>query len=267
MGGQSAGADVVDEQLRAALRDDDVKAVVFSVDSPGGSAVASDFIRRGVVRLKESGKPVVAQLGAYAASGGYYVSMAADEIVAHAATLTGSIGVLGGKMVTAGLYDKLGLVRETITVGAAAGTFSAAHEFSQEDWDRLNRWLDRVYLDFTTFAAADRGMAYADLERIARGRVWTGADALERGLVDHLGGERLAVQRACALVGLEPDQISLVHIGEAGLLKLVIPASSSETASGSAELPNGEALLTSLAARAGVLGVGALSLPVRVRIG
>ncbi|AQP47838.1 hypothetical protein BW730_10365 [Tessaracoccus aquimaris] len=187
-GGQQAGADVVDEQLRAALRDDDVKAVVFSVDSPGGSAVASDFIRRSVLRLKEAGKPVVAHMESVAASGGYYVSMGANEIVAQATTLTGSIGVLAGKMVTAGLYDKLGLIRETVDIGAAAGTFSSAHEFSEADWERLNRFLDRVYLDFTTFAAADRGMAYDDLERLARGRVWTGADAKEGGLVDHIGG-------------------------------------------------------------------------------
>ena len=266
MGGQQAGADVVDEQLRAALRDDDVKAVVFDVDSPGGSAVASDFIRRSVLRLREAGKPVVAHMGATAASGGYYVAMPADEIVAQAATLTGSIGVLAGKLVTEGLYDKLGLVRETIPVGAAAGSFSTAHEFSEEDWERLNRWLDRVYLDFTTFAAQDRGMDYDDLERLARGRVWTGADAKERGLVDHIGGQRLAVERACRLAGLHPEHTKLEHIGEAGIFELLKPVASSEGMSGGAMLPDAEQMLATLAQRVGLHGGGALSMPWPVRI-
>ena len=121
-------------------------------------------------------------------------------------------------MVTAGLYDKRGLVRETINVGAAAGTFSSAHEFTEADWERLNRFLDRVYLDFTTFAAHDRGMDYDDLEKLARGRVWTGADAKERGLVDHLGGQNLAVERACALAGVDPRRTRLATMGEPGLV-------------------------------------------------
>lgn len=265
-GGPQAGADVIDEQLRGALRDAEVKAVVFSVDSPGGSAVASDFIRRSVLRLREAGKPVVAHLGTVAASGGYYVAMGADEIVAQAATLTGSIGVLGGKMVTSGLYDKLGLVRETIAIGAAAGAFSSAHEFTDQDWERLNRWLDRVYLDFTTFAAHDRGMAYDDLERLARGRVWTGADARDRGLVDHIGGQRLAVERACALASLEPDAVKLTHPGAGGVAQLLRPATSSEHASGGANLPDVESALTSLASRLGITAAGALSMPWSVRI-
>ncbi|MFT3887521.1 MAG: signal peptide peptidase SppA [Arachnia sp.] len=266
LGGTSVGSDVVDEHLRAALRDDDVKAVVFAVDSPGGSAVASDFIRRSVVRLKEAGKPVVAHMGAVAASGGYYVSMAADEIVAQAATLTGSIGVLAGKMVTAGLYDKLGLVRETIDIGAAAGAFSSAHGFSDADWERLNRWLDRVYLDFTTLAAADRGMAYEELERLARGRVWTGADARERGLVDHIGGRRLALERACALAGLDPDEVKVARVGDRGMLAMLKPATSSERAQGGARVPDAESLLGAVAARAGLGGAGALALPWSLRV-
>lgn len=264
-GGQQAGADVVDEQLRAALRDDDVKAVVFSVDSPGGSAVASDFIRRSVLRLKEAGKPVVAHMESVAASGGYYVSMGANEIVAQATTLTGSIGVLAGKMVTAGLYDKLGLIRETVDIGAAAGTFSSAHEFSEADWERLNRFLDRVYLDFTTFAAADRGMAYDDLERLARGRVWTGADAKERGLVDHIGGQRLAVERAAALAGVDVDKVRLSHIGDPGFIAMFKPATSSESAAGGAHLPSVESEFAAVAARLGIETSGVLAMPWRIR--
>ncbi|AQP45129.1 S49 family peptidase [Tessaracoccus flavus] len=266
MGGDQSGSDVVDEHLRAALRDEDVKAVVFEVDSPGGSAVASDFIRRSVLRLREAGKPVVAHMGAVAASGGYYVAMPCDEIVAEPSTLTGSIGVLAGKVVTRGTYDKLGLVRETIPVGAAAGMLSSAHEFSDDDWDRLNRWLDRVYLDFTTFAAQDRGMDHDHLESLARGRVWTGADARDRGLVDHLGGQWLAVERACALAGLDERRTKLTHIGDAGLLTLLKPATSTEGAVGGANLPDAEGVLTALAARVGLHGRGALTMPWGLRI-
>lgn len=266
LGGEQAGADVVDEHLRAALRDDDIRAVVLDVDSPGGSAVASDFIRRSVVRLREAGKPVVARMGAVAASGGYYVSMGADEIVAHAVTLTGSIGVLGGKVVTQGLYDKLGLIREALPVGGGASLMSDASEFSEEEWRRLNAWLDRVYRDFTTLAAKDRGMDYDDLERLARGRVWTGADAKDRGLVDHLGGRSLAVERACVLAGLDPNRIKISHVGGNGLLDLVKPATSSETATGTARLPDAEGLLADLATRAGLRGQGALSVPWRITV-
>ena len=265
-GGQQAGSDVIDEQLRAALRDDDVKAVVFGVDSPGGSAVASDFIRRSVLKLRAAGKPVVAHMGAVAASGGYYVSMPCTEIVAQPTTLTGSIGVLGGKMVTAGLYDKLGLIRETVSIGAAAGTFSSAHPFTDADWERINGFLDRVYLDFTNFAAKDRGMKYDELEALARGRVWTGADALERGLVDHLGGQNLAVDRACALAGIERSAVRLTHIGSSGLVSMLKPATSSESAAGGASLPNAESLLAGVAAQLGINAPGVLTMPWSPRI-
>lgn len=265
-GGQSAGADVVDEQLRHALRDDDVKAVVFAVDSPGGSAVASDFIRRGVIRLKEAGKPVVAHMGTVAASGGYYVSMASSEIVAQSGTLTGSIGVLGGKIVTQGLYDKLGLIREALPFSASAGTFSPAHQFSEDDWGRLNTWLDRIYLEFTTSAALDRGMDYDDLEKLARGRVWTGADARERGLVDHLGGRRVAVERACALAGLDSSKVKVTHLSDSGIVSMLVPAKSSEGSSSGANLPGLEGSLRSVLARVGIVAPGVLSVPFTIGI-
>ncbi len=265
-GGQSAGADVVDEQLRHALRDDEVRAVVFAVDSPGGSAVASDFIRRSVLRLRQAGKPVVAHMGTMAASGGYYVSMASNEIVAQAATLTGSIGVLGGKVVTQGLYERLGLVRETLPFSEAAGTFSPATPFSDADWERLDRWLDRVYLDFTTFAARDRGMDYDDLEKLARGRVWTGEDARARGLVDHIGGRRRAIERACALAGIDESKARVTHLGENGLAQLLRPARSSEHTGSGANLGGIESMVTTLLGRVGIVAPGVLSTPWAFRL-
>lgn len=267
LNGGSAGSDVVDEHLRAALRDDEIKAVVFEVDSPGGSAVASDFIRRSVQRVREAGKPVVAAMGAVAASGGYYSAMAADEIVAQPTTLTGSIGVLGGKMVTARLYEKLAVVRESIHIGASAGMLSDSGEFTQEDWARLNAWLDRVYHDFTTAAAEDRGMPYEQLEALAKGRVWTGADAKRNGLIDHLGGPRLAVRRAAELAGLDPEKVMVTRIGDSGLLNRLLPAASSESNGGaSSGAASSEDLLTKVATWAGVHVSGPVSLPFSVRI-
>ena len=266
--GPSAGADVVDEHLRTVLRDDQIKAVLFEVDSPGGSAVASDFIRRSVLRLRESGRPVVARMGALAASGGYYVSMPCNEIVAHATTLTGSIGVLAGKFVTRELYEKLGLKREPIRIGSASGMLSSATEFSPEDWDRLNAELDRIYRQFTTLAAQDRAMDHEHLESLARGRVWSGSDACERGLVDHVGDWRLAWRRACALADIDPEEATSVRIGAGSVLERIIPARSSEHRAESARiaLPTADDLLTRAADLIGLPIHGVLSLPFRIKV-
>lgn len=266
--GENAGSDVVDEHLRAVLRDDAIKAVVFEIDSPGGSAVASDFIRRAVLRVKESGRPIVARMGGVAASGGYYAAMGCSEIVAEPTTLTGSIGVLAGKFVTRGLYEKLGLKREPIRIGARAGMLSSATEFTEEDWAKLNESLDRIYLDFTTFAAADRGMPYEELEALARGRVWTGRDAFDRGLVDHLGGFTEAWDRACRLAGIDPEVAEPVRVGRLGLLERISPASSSESrsAAGAATSSSAEDLLVRAATWLGLPVHGALSLPFRLEL-
>lgn len=268
IGGESVGSDVVDEHLRATLRDDDISAVLLDIDSPGGSAVASDFIRRAVLRVRDSGRPVVARMGNVAASGGYYAAMGGTEIVAQPTTLTGSIGVLAGKMVTAGLYEKLGLKRESIRIGARAGMLSSATEFSEEEWAKLDESLDRIYREFTSFAAEDRGMPYDELEASARGRVWTGADALERGLVDHLGGWRTAFERACSLAGLDPETTGVERIGHMGAIERLLPANSSESrsAAGAATGGTGEDLLVRAAAWLGLSIPGALSLPFRIDV-
>ncbi|NLE97670.1 MAG: signal peptide peptidase SppA, partial [Propionibacterium sp.] len=266
--GATVGSDVVDEHLRAALRDDDVVAVVLDVDSPGGSAVASDFIWRTVHQVRESGRPVVARMGGVAASGGYYVAMGADEIVALPSTLTGSIGVLGGKMVSQELYEKLGLVREIVAGTENTPMMNPAHRFTDEDWARLNAWLDRIYLDFTTKAAADRGMEYDQLESLAKGRVWTGVQALDHGLVDHLGGRRVAHERAAALAGVDVDDVDIVALSPTGLLARIMPAASSESvgAPGGARVAGPETLLKAALREFGVGVEGALSLPYRISI-
>lgn len=271
MGGPTAGSDVIDEQLRQALRDDKVKAVVFTIDSPGGSAVASDFIRRAVLRVKEADKPIVAQMGAVAASGGYYAAMACNEIVAHAATLTGSIGVLAGKLVTQGLFEKVGLQREPVRIGESAGVMSSVTEFSEADWAKLNEILDRIYKNFTSFAAEDRGMEYDQLESLARGRVWTGADAKKHDLIDHVGGWRDALERACALADLDVDHVNIERMGHPSLLERFVPAQSSESRSGEGvgvnlSVPDVEEIIAGGARLLGLPYDGALSLPHRIDI-
>jgi protease-4 len=144
-------------------------------------------------------------MGDLAASGGYFVSMAADVIVAQPATLTGSIGVYGGKMQTSGLLRHIGLNVESVGQGRHALMFSPQTGFSEDEWAKLNEWLDFVYEDFTSKVASARAMSREAVHEVARGRVWTGLDALERGLVDELGGMRRAVEIAREKAGLPHD--------------------------------------------------------------
>ncbi len=270
MSGRQAASEVVSEHLRQAAKSDTVKAVVLSVDSGGGSYIASDTIRRAVLQVRQAGKPVVATMGDVAASGGYFVAMGADEIVANPSTLTGSIGVLAGKMVTQGLFDKLGVTRDDVKAGANADFLTGNRPFSEEQWRILDAWLDDVYADFTAKAAHDRGMAIEELEPLARGRVWTGADAFERKLVDHLGGRDLAVDRACALAGLDRERVSVRPLPLLGLLERLQPAESSEQPGGLDAAVTDltpEGLLAGLAARLGLAPSGVLSVPYRIRLG
>ncbi|WP_225413449.1 signal peptide peptidase SppA [Stigmatella hybrida] len=189
LGGDATfGADSVALALRKATEDKDVKAILFRVDSPGGSYVASDTVRREVQRAREQGKPVIVSMATYAASGGYFVSMGADKIVAQPGTLTGSIGVYGGKMVTADFWAKLGINFETVAFGKDATLYSTDTDFSPEQLAKNEASLDRVYVDFTQKAAEGRRLPLEKLQAVARGRVWTGEDAKELGLVDELGG-------------------------------------------------------------------------------
>lgn len=272
LNGETVGCDVIEEQFRQVRREGNFAAVVFAIDSPGGSAVASDAIRRAVTLTRKAGIPVVATMGAVAASGGYYAAMGCNEIVTHATTLTGSIGVLGGKLVTQGLYDKLGLKREAVRAGARAGGMSPVDPFDEDFWAELDKALDRIYDDFTHKAALDRGMDYQQLESLARGRVWTGADAKQRGLVDHIGGRRLALQRACDLAGLDIETIRLTALGGASFVQRFVAAKSSESSTGTGigvQWHSGQDVENLLIEAARTIGIridGALSLPLRFQI-
>ena len=203
--GRAAGSDTIAAAFRAATKDERIKAIVFRVNSPGGSYVASDTIWREVCKAREAGKPIVASMGDLAASGGYFVAMAADVIVAEPATLTGSIGVFAGKMRTRGLFQRLGVNVDTLGQGRHALMFSPQTGFSEDEWARLNEWLDFVYDDFTSKVALGRAMSREAVHEVARGRVWTGADALQRGLVDEMGGLRRAMEIARERSGLPAD--------------------------------------------------------------
>ena len=204
------GSETVAAAFRKAVEDERVKAIVFRVDSPGGSYVASDTVRREVQRAREKGKPVIVSMGTYAASGGYFVAMDADKIVAQPGTLTGSIGVFGGKMVTADMWEKLGVNWEPLGVGKNATMYSSDLDFTPEQLAKNEAFLDRVYEDFTAKAAAGRKQPVEKLREAAKGRVWTGEDAKEKGLVDELGGFPVALRLAKEAAKLEgPVRVEL----------------------------------------------------------
>lgn len=225
--GRQLGSDSVSAELRAALADDHVRAVVLHVDSPGGSAVASDTIWREVCRLRESGRPVVVSMGALAASGGYYIACPADVIVALPATLTGSIGVFGGKLVVRDLLDRLGLTTDAVEQGERSRMFSSRRRFSEAERERFAVTVDAIYDDFVAKVAAGRGRTVADIDAVARGRVWTGRDAVAAGLVDELGGLRDAVRIARTRAGL-PDDAPVSALTTPPLARLGRPRNSDD---------------------------------------
>ena len=205
-GGSTMGSKTVAGALREAIDDEEVRAIIFRVDSPGGSYVASDTIWRETVRAKQLGKPVIVSMGNVAGSGGYFVAMHATKIVAHPATITGSIGVLGGKILTRKLFERLGVTYGTIKTAANADMFSELDDYSAHGWQRFQAWLDRVYVDFTNKVAEGRGLPIARVQEIAKGRIWSGEDALKIGLVDELGGWSVATRLAREAAGIGADE-------------------------------------------------------------
>jgi protease-4 len=207
---QTMGSDTVTKAFRLAREDREVKAILFRVDSPGGSAVASDAISREVILARKAGKPVVVSMSAVAGSGGYWVSMDADRIVSQPATITGSIGVLGGKLVTKGLWDKLGISFDSVASGKNAGMFNGIRDFSPAQLERFRAELDAIYETFTSRVAAGRKMPKEKVLQIAKGRIWSGEDARPLGLVDELGGFNIAIAEVKKLIGSkQTDSIEL----------------------------------------------------------
>jgi protease-4 len=210
LGPRAVGARALAEQLGALRKSSRVKAIVLRVDSPGGGAVASDRIRR-VVRATASEKPVVISMGDVAASGGYYIATAATAVVAEGSTLTGSIGVIGGKFVLKRLLDRLGIHRESRSVGPNAQFFSPFHSFTTEERARHRDLLRHFYeTKFLPAVAEGRRLEREQADEVARGRVWTGRQAHARGLVDSLGGTEEAITRACEKAGVPRERARVV---------------------------------------------------------
>jgi protease-4 len=267
LGGSSMGSDTVAAALRSATSDDRARAVLLRVNSPGGSAVASDTIWREVVRTRAAGKPVVVSMSDVAASGGYYISMAADVIVAQPGTLTGSIGVIAGKPVFEEAFGRLGITTDSVSVGRGATMFAPTHPFSEDEWQRINRWLDAIYRDFTGKVASGRRMTVEQVHEIARGRVWTGADAARNGLVDELGGMSAAAEIARRRAGLPADAPLRVYPKMTPLDQLRPPESSESRPAAAATLDlrfaDAWGPAWRLAAQAGLSPYGPLFLPGR----
>ena len=205
------GGITVSSHLRKIRKDDDIKGVIFRVDSPGGSAVGSDMIWREVRLLEETGKPVVVSMSGVAGSGGYYISMGAHRIISQPSTITGSIGVIFGKFDVTGLYDWLGVDVERVKTSPNADILSPFASLTEAQKEQVESWMERIYTRFVERAAEGRNQESEELEKKARGRIYTGSQALDLGLVDELGGLRSAVEHMKEILDIgEEEQIELV---------------------------------------------------------
>lgn len=241
-GNSSAGGDTIAAALREAAADTDVDAIVLRVESPGGSVTGSETIWREVVRARQSGTPVVASMGAVAASGGYYVSMAADSIIANPGTITGSIGVVTGKLIARDLKDRLGIGSDSVRTNANADAWSVNAPFTEAQHQQVEAEADLFYTDFIERVAQGRNLSVEAVDDVARGRVWTGADAREHGLVDELGGLRTAIRRAVVLAGFDEDaEVSIASYPGSSLMDVLRPRASSQPVA--ASLPEAVASL------------------------
>ena len=205
-GGWAMGGDTVAGAIAAAIDDPQVEAILFRIDSGGGSAVASETIAHQVRRAVEQGKPVIVSMGDTAASGGYWIAMDASKIVAGAGTLTGSIGVFAGKPVLHRLWQDIGVDWGRVQRGANADIWSTGLDFDERGRARLAAFLDRIYDAFIEGVARGRKMSASEVLKVAEGRVWTGAQAKELGLVDDLGGFARALELAREAIGLARDR-------------------------------------------------------------
>jgi protease-4 len=206
----------VAEAFYNAIEDKDVKAIVFRVSSPGGSDTASEQILAAVRAAKKAGKPVVVSMGTYAASGGYWISSDASSIVAQPTTLTGSIGVYGGKFVLGDALGRFGVdVRQTAVGGEYASAFGTGETFNPAQRAAFAGWMDQIYEGFVKRVSEGRKIPAAQVRELAKGRVWTGVQARQLKLVDQIGGYYDAIEKAKALANLK-GEVRIKHIGGAG---------------------------------------------------
>ncbi|HWP86224.1 MAG TPA: signal peptide peptidase SppA [Terriglobia bacterium] len=205
LSGKTLGSETMAETLETVGEDDSIKGVVVRIDSPGGDAFASDDIWRRMNRLSEK-KPLVFSMSDVAASGGYYLAMTGDPIVAEPGTITGSIGIVYGKLNLKGLYDKLGIHKEVIARGEYSRLDSDYGPYTPAERERVRQLMNRFYQDFLSKVAAARNMTAEEVEAVAQGRVWTGAQAQANGLVDELGGFPRALALLKEKAGIPPEE-------------------------------------------------------------
>jgi protease IV len=209
LNGGTIGSDTLIESIRAAKKDAATRAIILRIDSPGGSTVASDAIWRELMlaRAEHPDRPIIASMSDLAASGGYYIAMPAEAIVAQPSTLTGSIGIFGGKFVTGGLYEKLGANIESQSIGRNAEMNSPARPYNAEETRKVQEQLRAFYDDFVKKVAESRHSTPEKIDRLSQGRVWTGQQAKANGLIDELGGldRAVAVAKAHAKIAADVD--------------------------------------------------------------
>ena len=210
--GGIAGSDLVVEQIRRARSDSSLRAIIVRIDSPGGSTIASDVIWRelAITRRQQPDRPIVVSMSNLAASGGYYIAMPAHAIVALPGTLTGSIGIYGGKVTTGGTYQKLGMTVEAVSSGRHAEMNSPVRPYTESERGKLQEQLRAFYTQFVQKVADARGMSTDKVDSVAQGRVWTGKQAKEIGLVDELGGFETAIKWPTQSQDRESAEVELV---------------------------------------------------------
>lgn len=208
-GGSSIGAETLVAQLRSARKSDRVEAVILRINSGGGDAVASALIWEEAAKLAEE-KPLIVSMGNLAGSGGYYIACPAEHIFADPLTLTGSIGVVFMKPVVSELFDKIDTTYETFSRGKYADAWSQTRHFTDEEWTMAEETMDWIYEDFMEKVSDGRGIPMDEVRELAQGRVYTGTQALEIGLIDELGGLNDAIDHACEVVGTTRDEATLL---------------------------------------------------------
>lgn len=222
-GSLGISVEATSKAFQAAMFDPEVKAIVYRVNSEGGSPIAAEAIYNMIHYVQEyAKKPVIISMSDAAASAGYWISLAGSKIVAHPATLTGSIGVFGGKFVLTGLFEKLGIAWDHVSTSENASMWSFNKSYTPDQWLKLNAWTDQVYDTFTRHVAKDRNIDLLQVEKVARGRVWTGEQAMALGLVDQMGGLQTALALAKQEGGLAPEARVEVYPRSLTLLEMIL---------------------------------------------
>lgn len=247
------GSDSVVHAFRLAMKDKKVRAIIFRIDSPGGSAVAAESIWDAVKQARAAGKKVIVSMGGVAGSGGYYIAADADKIVAEPGTLTGSIGVVAGKILVDGLLNKIGASADAVQTSDNAALFSSVEDFSPQGRQQFEAALDATYAGFKLRVAEGRHMSAAEVEAVAKGREWTGAQAKDQNLVDALGGYDTAIALAKAEIGVPATQDITLRVypkPESGLSVLIGRALGTGDEDPLAILPSLDSFMRALAALA-----------------